>query len=288
MIWTCLALLRSQAGRNCARALTAVPSDPALILQPAKLNVVLRRRLRLPLLLLSSRCDGCKRRLDRFGDHWCACMRSGRVQRRAKPVEVTWARVLREAGREAGATVHCQHLLRHTTLPVDGEDNRRMDVVVNGLPLYHGRPLFCDATVRSPLKGDGEPHSKAATENGAVLRRAKTDKEDKYRDLALSPLAELRVLACEVGGRWDEEAVNLVRDLAKVKAANTHPLLRRSVELAWVDRWWAMLGVAVQDAVAASLLVEDGKQVQETPATWVPELNELLNGQRLATEATGR
>ena len=128
--------------------------------------------------------------------------------------------------------MHCQHLLRHTTLPVHGEDNRRMGAVVNGLPLFHGRPLFCDATVRSPLKGDGTPHPKAATENGAVLRRAKADKEAKYQDLHSSSMAELIVLACEVGGRWNEDAVSLVRALAKLKTANTHPLLRRLVELA--------------------------------------------------------
>ena len=45
-----------------------------------------------------------------------------------------------------------------------------------------------------------------------------------------------------------------------------------------------MLGMAVQDAVAASLLAEVGtKLVQERPATWAPELDALLDGQRWAT-----
>ena len=90
-----LSLLRSQNGRNCARGLTAVPADPALTLQPARLNAVLCRRLRLPILQLSSHCEGCGKRLDRFGDHRCACMRSGRVQARAKPVELAWARAFK-------------------------------------------------------------------------------------------------------------------------------------------------------------------------------------------------
>ena len=166
-------------------------------MQNDRFRGVLSRRLRLPLALLNKRCEGCRAELDAFGDHYCACMRSGRVQARAKPVERAWARVFREAG----ASTHEQHLLRHTTFPVDPNDNRRIDCLVTGTGPHQGRLLFCDATVRSPLKGTGEPHPRAANTNGAVLRKARQDKERKYEDLAASPLAELVVLACEVGGR---------------------------------------------------------------------------------------
>ena len=135
------------------------------------------------------------------------------------------------------ASTHEQHLLRNTTFPVDPNDNRRIDCLVTGTGLHQGRPLFCDATVRSPLKGTGEPHPRAANTDGAVLRKARKDKERKYGDLAASPLAELVVLACEVGGRWSDETGELVRLLAKGKVKNEHPLLRRSAELAWHDRW---------------------------------------------------
>ena len=36
--------------------------------------------------------------LDEYGDQWSSCMRSGRVRRRARPLEKIWARVFREAG----------------------------------------------------------------------------------------------------------------------------------------------------------------------------------------------
>ena len=51
-----------------------------------------------------------------------------------------------------------------------------------------------------------------------------------------------------------------------------------------------MLGMAVQDAVAASLLAPQGKKlVLDTHAAWVPDLDALLDGQRWATEdVTGR
>ena len=101
--------------------------------------------------------------------------------------------------------------------------------------------------------------------------------------MATSELAELVVLACEVGGRWHETTVDLVRMLAKLKVQNVHSLLRRSVELAWADRWWALLGVAVQDALAAFILATEGKTLAlERAAAETPELDALLDGQRWA------
>ena len=35
--------------------------------------------------------------MDKFGDHWAACNRSGRLGRRAGPLEVAIRRVLQEA-----------------------------------------------------------------------------------------------------------------------------------------------------------------------------------------------
>ena len=274
------ALLRSHSGRNSARALTAVPSDKALTFSPERFAVVLRRRLRLPLLLPASHCNGCGQRLDHFGDHLAACMRSGRVQARARPVELAWKKVFEEAG----ATTHFQHLLANSTLPVDPADNRRIDVLVTGHGL-HSRALFCDATVRSPLKGNGEPQPRASSRSGAVLKKAVKEKRRKYWDLQATPLAELVVLACEVGGRWHRTALDLVRLLAKQKAKQAHPLLRRSVELAYSDRWWSTLGCAVQNAVAGSLLAKTGKKlVLEDAPTGGPTLDELLDGQRWALD----
>ena len=206
-------------------------------------------------------------------------MRTGRVQARAKPVERAWARV----SREAGATTHEQHLLQNTTLPVDSSDYRRIDVLVTGS--FLDRPWFCDATVRSPLNGKGQPQPKAASTNGAVLRGAWTDKQKKYADVDASPLAELVVLACEVGGRWDEKALEVVRRLAKHRAKSSHELLRRSVELAWTDRWWALLGVTVQSAVAASVLAPTGKGlVLDEKGVEAPDLADFLDGHQWAAD----
>ena len=93
------------------------------------------------------------------------------------------------------------------------------------------------------------------------------------------------MLACEVGGRWHRTALDLVRLLAKQKAKQAHPLLRRSVELAYSDRWWSTLRSAVQNALAGSLPAKTGKKlVLEDAPTGEPTLDELLDGQRWALD----
>ena len=88
-----------------------IPNDVAVQIPPDRLRVILDRPIRLPMTLAQRVCEGCGRVLDRHGDHYAACMLSGRVQSRARPVERMWERVLRESG----ATVYFQKLLRETT-----------------------------------------------------------------------------------------------------------------------------------------------------------------------------
>ena len=68
-----------------------------------------------------------------------------------------------------------------------------------------------------------------------------------------SPLGELVVLGTEVGGRWNQDALRLVRRLARFRARAAPQLLRRSAAVAWSNRWWGILSIAVQDALAATI-----------------------------------
>ena len=63
----------------------------------------------------------------------------------------------------------------------------------------------------------------------------------------------LVVLSCEVGGRWGTDSLKFVRRLARARARGAPPLLRASARQAWANRWWGLLSVAVQDALAATL-----------------------------------
>ena len=245
----------------------------------AEFRVSLLRRLRLPLLSTQARCEGCGKHMDKYGDRHVSCMRTGRVQARAKPIERAWQQVLRESG----ASTYYQKLLRATTLPVHPTDNRRIDVLATGLPVYHGQPLFCDATIRSPLTASGAPHPRADRINGAVLVRAEKDKQTRYGDITSSGLGRLLVLGVEVGGRWNDTSIQLIAALARHKATEAPPLLRGSAQLAWSDRWWALVGVAAQKALAASLLAPCGRNlVLGVPADAPVPIDLLLDSQRWA------
>jgi hypothetical protein len=81
------AMLLSQSGPSAGRWLTAMPTSAGTTLEPIRMQVALRRRLRWPLPAGGGRCVGrsCQSRLDVLGDHMASCHLSGRLSRRAKP-----------------------------------------------------------------------------------------------------------------------------------------------------------------------------------------------------------
>ena len=57
-----------------------------------------------------------------------------------------------------------------------------------------------------------------------------------------------------MGGCWNDEARRFVSRLAHLRAAQAPPLLRHAVRASFTRRWWGLLSVAVQDALAATTL----------------------------------
>ena len=134
-------------------------------------------------------------------------------------------------------------------------DARRLEVVVDGLPLFGGCQLAVDATVVSALHCDGFPHRGAENVDGVVLHRARRRKERTYPEL-VGPRrrARLVVLGIEVGGRMSTETASFLNQLAKARARQETALMRRRAEQAWRMRWCAILACATARAVATSLL----------------------------------
>ena len=101
--------------------------------------------------------------------------------RRGFALESAAARVCREAGGRVAANLFVRNM--DLGLPRAG-DNRRLEVVVEGLPLYGGAQLAVDTTLVSALKGDGEPRRGAADHDGVALAAARqTRKEHTLSDL---------------------------------------------------------------------------------------------------------
>lgn len=243
------AMLQSQAGPYASRAFTTLPVCPEMTYPSDLFRVLLLRRLRLP-LPLSERFCRCRHTLDPFGDHRAACPRSGALRSRAPALERAAARVCREAG--ARVTTHT--LLSDLNLVVDRLDERRLEVVANGLPLWNGAQVAVDTTLVSPLDSQGSPRRHAGQFRGAALRAARRAKERAYPELVRSHRCKLVVLALEVGGRWSAEAAEFLSLLAKTKARAVPASLRQACTSAYLARWSALLASAAMQAFAASLL----------------------------------
>ena len=205
------------------------------------LEVAIRRRLRLPLPILHKHCEGksCVHDVDVYGDYRATCMRSGRVQIRASTVEKVWSRVFREAG----AVVKRSKLIRDMHVGdmranQHNLDQRRIDIVAYGLPIFNGLPIACDDTMVSPLTGAGVPVPNACKEEGAAMQVARERKQKQYPEFfnQVVPRAKFLVLPCEVGGRWGDECIELVKLLAKCRVQSVPKVLRRSLVSCAVQR----------------------------------------------------
>ena len=97
---------------------------------------------------VSWRCDcrrrcRCRRLLDPLGDHRATCPHAGVLGRKGAPLERACARVCREAG----ARVATNMLFRELNLDgVASNDERQLEVIANGLP------LFCQGTGQCPRR----------------------------------------------------------------------------------------------------------------------------------------
>ena len=149
-----------------------------------------------------------------------------------------------------------QQRLANTTAPgVAPEDRRRLDLVVYGAT-PNGVALCCDATLVSALTRNGLPAHAADSREGAAIAVARKRKPARYPELGRGKPQRLCVLAAEVGGRWGDEAQQLVRQLVRLRGRRAPTALRAAAQ-GWARRWWSILAVAVQRAVCSAL-----------PGTW--------------------
>ena len=137
-------------------------------------------------------------------------------------------------------------------VPQERVDGRRLEVVADGLPLFHGAQLAVDTTMVVPLKRDGTPQLGSVDVDGAALGRARRRKERVYPELTgRHGRARLVVLPCETGGRWSLETQCFLR---QAKTRHEPPPLRTSARLAWLLRWSTMLACSGARALALSLM----------------------------------
>ena len=156
--------------------------------------------------------------------------------------------------REAGASVSTNILLRDLNTNTTRTDERRIEVIANGLPLWNGSQLAIDTTLVSPLTASAQPRRHQRTTTAAALRLARQAKERFYPELQGGGRARLVVVGLEIGGRWSQEAAALIGSLARHKTQTLPAILRPAAHHAWISRWAAHLSTAAMRAFASSLL----------------------------------
>ena len=99
---------------------------------------------------------------------------------------------------------------RHVQVPVT--DGRRIEVVANGLPLWHGAQLALDATIVSPVTRSGDPHPRADTQPGwAVDNAARRKRRDTYPELTRARRCRLALEGrCASEPPWGRRRANCI------------------------------------------------------------------------------
>ena len=231
------AQMRSQAGPLASVPFVAFPSCRFAQFGSQQFRTLLLRRLHLP-LPLSTRYCRCGRPFDCLGHHRAACSVAGILGKRGFPLENAAARVCREAG----ARVRTNVMVRDMDLvPNDRIDNRRLEVVADGLPLFGGAQLAIDTTLVSALRRDGTSRPQADSIDGVALAAARRNKARTYPEISGGDgRARLVVLAAEVGGRWSEEARKFLGALATAKARSAPVLLHACCMAPSLERFVGM------------------------------------------------
>ena len=108
-----------------------------------------------------------------------------------------------------------------------------------------------DVGVRDDLRVKGP---RAHWQDGAALKNAKKNKANTYPKLLHSRRCRLVTAGMEVGGRWEEEAYDLLLGWAKAKAEEAPKVLRGSATHRWLKRWVSLLSKAGMDSFVNTLL----------------------------------
>ena len=145
------ALVRSQGGSGAGLALSTCLVNRLTTFAPQVFRVILLRRLHLPLPLTVRNCR-CGQPLDICGHHRATCACAGVLGGRGWALENVVARICREAGGRVTTNVLVRNL---DLVGPDVEDNKRLEVVADGLPLFGGAQLAIDTTVVNALRADG-------------------------------------------------------------------------------------------------------------------------------------
>lgn len=229
---------------------------PDFQIPPHQFQIAMRRRLNLSILGNEDKCKGrfCRKTLDPMGDHLASCMRSGLIQKRAKPWEFVWQRIFREAG----ARVKPQKTISRIDSSPSTRD-LRVDFIAHNFPIFHGVPIYGDPVLCNALNANGQAHPNTFKTNGAALDEAIQTKTSTYYHLRNNNRLKLLPLPAEIYGRWPDECIKLLHTLAKTKLQYTREL--------WKNQ--SLTDISVGSGICPALY-NDAMRWFTTPGTTMP------------------
>jgi hypothetical protein len=147
-----------------------------------------------------------------------------------------------------------------------------MDIVATGTSFARGLPIFGDVTCVSPISGQGLARAGATPIDGAILRNARQENQNNYPEVDETGLGRLYSLGVELFGRWGEDSLRLVRDLARERCRALPPAIAQASRKALFLRWWRFLSVTVQRAVSQNIFRSTGTDLTENALEPPPAL----------------
>ena len=144
-----------------------------------------------------------------LGDHRSARVQVRILAHRAGPLERAAACICREAG----ARFATSDALREMNFDVPATDGQRIEVVANGPLLWQGAQIAVDTTLVSPVQGDGRARPGADARPALALQHGL--RASSVRTPSSSQAGADVVVGLEVGGRFDGQALALLRRLSR-------------------------------------------------------------------------
>ena len=124
---------------------------------------------------------------------------------------------------EGGGRVKTNLLMREMDGVPNVEDVKRLEVVVDGLPLFEDRQIVINTTLVGAVHCDGSPRRGAAYRDGVALTAFRKRKKDRHPEL-VGPRCRTRLVV---------QTSSFLSQLAAARARQEIPLLPKRAEQAW-------------------------------------------------------
>ena len=158
-------------------------------------------------------------------------------------------------------------------------DGRRLEVVVDGLSLFHGAQLAIDTTLVSVVRADGTPRPHAPGKEALPWMTRGHRKRSRIRSLlARVVVPSLSFSRQKWGGRWSTEAAQFIRALAASK-------MQASVAHAWCHRWRRLFEVP---RIHGQQMVHHRMFLQEPHGRYDVATNVICRGRVIPSAAGGQ